>query len=170
MQPFVAIGQKLKSRGHRVRLATHDVFAKFVIEAGLEFFPVGGDPASLMEFMVQNPSLLPSFQSMMNKDVQKKRAMIQQLLKGFWASCVEADPISEAPFVADVIVANPPSFAHLHCAQAAGIPLHMVFTMPWTSTRAFPHPLANLSHDANMPRGTANQLSYTAVEWLTWQG
>jgi len=43
------------------------------------------------------------------------------------------DPDSDtgAPFVANAIIANPVSFAHIHCAQALSIPLHMLFTMPW---------------------------------------
>ncbi len=32
------------------------------------------------------------------------------------------------PFVADAIIANPPSFAHIHCAERLGIPLHLMFT------------------------------------------
>lgn len=48
VQPFVALGQELQRRGHRVRLATHERFKSFVREAGPEFYPVGGDPAELM--------------------------------------------------------------------------------------------------------------------------
>lgn len=33
--------------GHRVRLATHANFKDFVRTAGLEFFPLGGDPKVL---------------------------------------------------------------------------------------------------------------------------
>lgn len=55
VQPFVALGQELKNKyGHRVRLATHGTFKKFVEENGLEFFDIGGDPAELMAFMVKN--------------------------------------------------------------------------------------------------------------------
>lgn len=32
------------------------------------------------------------------------------------------------PFIADAIIANPPSFAHVHCAEKLGVPLHMMFT------------------------------------------
>lgn len=32
------------------------------------------------------------------------------------------------PFVADCIIANPPSFAHIHIAERLGIPLHIMFT------------------------------------------
>lgn len=48
VQPFVALGNELQKSGHRVRLATHNVFKKFVTDAGLEFYPIGGDPAELM--------------------------------------------------------------------------------------------------------------------------
>ena len=48
VQPFIALGNELQKFGHRVRLATHDVFKSFVMSAGLEFFPIGGNPAELM--------------------------------------------------------------------------------------------------------------------------
>jgi hypothetical protein len=48
VQPFVALGTALQRYGHRVRLATHDVFAEFVRKSGLEFYPIGGDPEDLM--------------------------------------------------------------------------------------------------------------------------
>ncbi|KAL6406718.1 hypothetical protein AUP68_09521 [Ilyonectria robusta] len=172
VQPFIALGTELQKHGHRVRLATHNVFDSFVRTAGLEFFPIGGDPAELMAYMVRNPGLIPSMQSLRDGDIQKKRKMMSEMLKGFWRSCIESDPISSAPFVADAIIANPPSFAHLHCAQALGIPVHLMFTMPWTSTRAFPHPLANIKigKGSGTEPLTANYISYAVVEFLTWQG
>jgi len=48
VQPFVAYGTALRRYGHRVRLATHNTFAGFVRQSGLEFYPIGGDPADLM--------------------------------------------------------------------------------------------------------------------------
>jgi hypothetical protein len=48
VQPFLALGHQLRSEGHRVRIASHDVFRDFVTKTGLEFFPIGGDPSSLM--------------------------------------------------------------------------------------------------------------------------
>lgn len=56
MQPFVALGQELQAVGHRIRIATHDVFDDFVTKSGLEFFPIGGDPADLMAVSIlQSP-------------------------------------------------------------------------------------------------------------------
>ena len=48
VQPFIALGNELQRHGHRIRLATHGVFEQFVLQAGLDFFAIGGDPAQLM--------------------------------------------------------------------------------------------------------------------------
>ncbi|KAF2014279.1 glycosyltransferase family 1 protein [Aaosphaeria arxii CBS 175.79] len=169
VQPFVALGQELQKYGHRVRLATHNTFKEFVTKSSLEFYPIGGDPKELMAYMVKNPGLIPSMKSLREGDIKKKRVMMTDILNGCWRSCVDADPDSHEPFVADAIIANPPSFAHIHCAQALGVPLHMMFTMPWSSTRAFPHPLANFKVGEIDP-ATINFASYGIVEFLTWQG
>lgn len=186
VQPFVALGNELQKYGHRVRLATHDIFKTFVTNAGLEFYPIGGDPAELMavrssfmsrcsrcslviQYMVKNPGLIPNMRTLREHEISKKRTMIATMLIGCWNSCVEPDPDSGAPFLANAIIANPPSFAHIHCAQALSIPVHFVFTMPWTSTRAFSHPLANMQNSSTDPK-LANYLSYGLVQILTWQG
>jgi UDP:flavonoid glycosyltransferase YjiC (YdhE family) len=192
VQPFVALGQVLKNKyNHRVRIATHPTFKQFVIENGLEFFSIGGDPAELMAFMVKNPGLMPGMDSLKSGDVGKRRKGIYEIVTGCWRSTIEAgdgtgaqvsddthsfdsnvsfgvDPTLN-PFVADAIIANPPSFAHVHIAEKLGIPLHLMFTMPWSPTQAIPHPLANIvssNTDANM----ANFVTYALVDMLTWQG
>lgn len=152
VQPFIALGKVLKQTyGHRVRLATHPVFKDFVAQNGLEFFSIGGDPAELMAFMVKNPGLMPGFDTIRSGDVGKRRKGIAEILRGTWRSCIETgngsgvDPLKQTveewmaadarlpdtlkkPFVADVIIANPPAFGHIHCAEKLGIPLHMMFT------------------------------------------
>lgn len=172
VQPFVALGTELQRYGHRVRLATHNVFHDFVNNSSsLEFYPIGGDPAELMAYMVKNPGLFPSMKTLRGGEIQRKRRMVAEILDGCWNSCIKPDPKTGAPFVADVIIANPPSFAHIHCAEALSIPLHLMFTMPWSPTRAFPHPLANLkTNGTTIEPGVANYLSYNLVEWMTWQG
>lgn len=137
MQPFVALGIELKkSYGHRIRLATHGTFKKFVEENGLEFFDIGGDPAELMAFMVKNPGLIPGMKSLRAGDVGKRRKGMAEIMQGCWNSCADADeakleedsPRNDRPFIANAIIANPPSFAHIHCAEKLGIPLHLMFT------------------------------------------
>jgi UDP:flavonoid glycosyltransferase YjiC (YdhE family) len=169
VQPFIALGNELQKHGHRVRIATHGIFDSFVRNAGLEFYPIGGNPADLMAYMVKNPGLIPKIKTLRAGDIQKKRSMVAEMLQGCWSSCIEDDPLTAIPFVADAIIANPPSFAHIHCAQALGIPVHLMFTMPWSHTTAFPHPLANLTY-SETSASFANYVSYGIVEWATWQG
>jgi hypothetical protein len=197
VQPFIALGRVLRSHGHRVRLATHPVFEAFVEENGLEFFSIGGDPAELMAFMVKNPGLLPGIESLRAGDVGKRRKEMAEIIDGCWRSCidllVDADgQVAEKKgerrprFIADAIIANPPSFAHIHCAEKLKIPLHIMFTwvcpntsrgdnvltcssMPWSPTTAFPHPLAN-TKISNVDPEMVNYLSYALVETMTWQG
>ncbi|KAL2262360.1 hypothetical protein VTK26DRAFT_1585 [Humicola hyalothermophila] len=178
VQPFVALGQVLRDTyGHRVRLATHANFRSFVEENGLEFFNIGGDPAKLMAFMVKNPGLMPGLDALKSGEIKMRRQEIHEILMGCWRSCIDAGdgmgvpPVntSSRPFVADAIIANPPSFAHIHIAEKLGIPLHMMFTMPWTPTRAFPHPLADIV-SANTDVAMTNYVSYALVEMMTWQG
>ncbi|KAJ9130911.1 UDP-Glycosyltransferase/glycogen phosphorylase [Pleurostoma richardsiae] len=186
VQPFVALGKVLKDvYGHRVRLATHPTFKDFVQQHGLEFFSIGGDPTRLMAFMVKNPGLRPSFRSVISGDVGQQRKHVAEYIQGCWRSCYRADDgtdddLSESlgsdsgsrprakHFVADCIIANPPSFAHIHCAEKLGIPLHIMFTMPYSPTQAFPHPLANIQASDADPQLT-NYISYALVELLSWQ-
>ncbi|KAI1843632.1 hypothetical protein JX266_010265 [Neoarthrinium moseri] len=194
VQPFIALGQVLKNTyGHRVRIATHSTFQKFVEENGLEFFNIGGDPAELMAFMVKNPGLMPGFDAVKSGEITKRRKGIEEIVWGCWRSCIEAgdglgpaprlerrqnaassteamvmDP-AHKPFVADAIIANPPSFAHIHIAEKLGVPVHLMFTMPWSPTRAFPQPLANIQ-SSNTDPVTTNYVSYALVEMMTWQG
>ncbi|KAI2737066.1 CAZyme family GT1 [Penicillium roqueforti] len=186
IQPFVALGKELKAHGHRVRLATHLAFRQFVLDTGLEFFNIGGDPEELMAYMVKNPGLLPGFKAIRSGDIQRRRREMKEIFNGCWKSCFEKgdgtylhqikeDPFSKTvdyrqrPFVADAIIANPPSLAHIHCAQRLGIPLHIIFTMPWSPTQSFPHPLANV-HRRNCKPTIANFVSYNIVDMMVWEG
>ncbi|CAE7171300.1 unnamed protein product, partial [Rhizoctonia solani] len=122
--------------------------------------------------MVRNPGLIPGFESMRNGDIGKKQAMVAEMLDRCYLSCYEADEgsLGERGFVADAIISNPPTFAHIHCAEALGIPLLLSFTMPWCSTASFPHPLVNIKQNGSHEPKAVNYYSYTLVDMLTWQG
>ena len=132
-----------------------------------------------------------------------RRAEFAIILEGCWRSCIESGngmggdrkealqsadaQVEEADrcFIADAIIANPPSYGHIHCAEKLGIPLHMMFTlvmtpflltnadisfrMPWSPTQYFPHPLASLQGNKSDPK-IANYMSYMIMELLAWQG
>ncbi|KIX04000.1 uncharacterized protein Z518_07553 [Rhinocladiella mackenziei CBS 650.93] len=182
IQPFLKIGRTLRDKyHHRVRIATHPTFKKFVEEdVGLEFFSVGGDPSELMAFMVKNPGLIPSLETVKAGEIGRRRESMYRMFQGFWKACINATDDetdtanlklmgSKPPFVADAIIANPPSFAHYHCAEKLSIPLHLVFTFPYSPTQAFPHPLANIKA-SNVDQRYTNFMSYPLVDLMIWQG
>lgn len=181
-QPFLKIGKVLKEQyGHRVRIATHPAFRDFVEkDTGLDFFSVGGDPAELMAFMVKNPGMIPTLETVRAGDIGRRRQAMAEMFEGFWRACINATDdekdVKNArmmgekdPFIADLIIANPPSFAHVHCAEALGIPLLLAFTFPYTPTKSFPHPLATIKK-SNVDPGYSNFMSYPLVEMMVWQG
>jgi len=170
IQPFIPIGRRLAER-HRVRIATHREFRPMVERAGLEFYPLGGNPHEMMEYIVKTGgSILPTRLDQLWEDVPKKRAMIAEIVASTWRACTEADleQPGARPFRADLIVANPPSYGHIHCAEALHIPLHMIFTMPWSATRSFPHPFAQI--DPSVHRPVENFFSYGVIDLIVWAG
>ncbi|GKU89664.1 hypothetical protein SLEP1_g3777 [Rubroshorea leprosula] len=160
VQPFVAIGKRLQDYGHRVRLATHSNFKEFVLTAGLEFFPLGGDPKVLAGYMVKNKGFLPSGPS----EITIQRNQIKEIIFSLLPACRDPDPDSTIAFKADAIIANPPAYGHVHVAEALKVPLHIFFTMPWTPTSEFPHPLSRVKQPAGY------RLSYQIVDSLIWLG
>src|SRR5262249_52859702 len=170
VQPFVGIGTRL-GRQHRVRVATHAEFRSMVEGAGLEFYPLAGDPRGLLGYRVRTGGrFVPTRLAQIVEDAPRKRALIGEILESTWRACTQPDPDhpAGAPFTAEWIVANPPSYGHIHCAEALNVPLHMVFTMPWTATSAFPHPMTRLQPAEDRP--VRNFLSYGVANPLMWGG
>ncbi|KAJ9527973.1 hypothetical protein QJQ45_005588 [Haematococcus lacustris] len=179
VQPFVGIGLKLQEFGHRVRLASHAVYrepssllVQFITGFGLEFYPLGGDPKVLSEYVVKHRGILPGWDI---SEVRQQQEQVRQILYSTYGACTESDPLHpDQPFKADAIVANPPAYGHTHCAERLNVPLHIVFTMPWTPTKAFPQPFARIDVDMtrcnSKARQVMNWLSYFAMEDLAWVG
>lgn len=98
IQPFIKIAKILKDKhGHRVRLATHPAFKEFIEEKGLEFFSVGGDPSELMAFMVKNPGLIPSMDTVRKGEIGRRRAQMSEMFEGMWRACVKATDDEKDP-------------------------------------------------------------------------
>lgn len=53
---------------------------------------------------------------------------ILKMINGCWLSCHSPCPNTGRTFAADAIISNPPAFAHVHCAEALGIPLLLSFS------------------------------------------
>ncbi|XP_015071403.1 sterol 3-beta-glucosyltransferase UGT80B1 [Solanum pennellii] len=160
VQPFLAMAKRLQAFGHHVRLATHSNFRDFVKSGGIDYYPLGGDPRVLAGYMARNKGLIPSGPGEISVQRKQLKAIIESLLP----ACTEPDIETGEPFRAQAIIANPPAYGHAHVAEALGVPLHIFFTMPWTPTSEFPHPMARV------PQPAAYWLSYILVDLLVWWG
>ncbi|CAN6209965.1 unnamed protein product [Urochloa humidicola] len=160
VQPFIAIGKRLQDYGHRVRLATHANFKDFVMTTGLEFYPLGGDPKVLAGYMVKNKGFLPATPS----EIPIQRKQIRDIIFSLLPACKDPDIDTGVSFSADAIIANPAAYGHVHVAEALNIPIHIIFTMPWTPTCEFPHPFSRVKQSAGY------RLSYQIVDSFVWLG
>ncbi|RDX82337.1 Sterol 3-beta-glucosyltransferase UGT80B1 [Mucuna pruriens] len=152
---ILVVGTRGDEYGHCVRLATHADFDTFVKSAGVDFYPLGGDP-----HMARNKGIIPSGPTEVSIQRKQLKAIIDSLLP----ACTAPDLETGVPFRAQAIIANPTACGHAHVAEALGVPLHIFFTMPWTPTYEFPHPLARV------PQSAGYWLSYIIVDLLIWWG
>ncbi|CAE7182837.1 unnamed protein product, partial [Rhizoctonia solani] len=172
VQSYIALGQQLQEYGHTVRISTHEAFRSLAKNAGLMFFNIGGDPNEFAVYVDRNPGLAPGADSFKNGVAGKNQQVVAEMLDRCLLSCYaeDEDARGEPGFAADLIISNPPTFAHIHCAEALGIPLHLSSVMPWSPTAAFPHPLVNIKQNDEADSRMANYYSYKLVDVMNWQG
>ena len=54
VQPYIALGLRLKKEGHRVTIVTHEEYKEWIVGFGIEHRIAGGDPGALMKLSVEN--------------------------------------------------------------------------------------------------------------------
>ncbi|PWN32538.1 UDP-Glycosyltransferase/glycogen phosphorylase [Meira miltonrushii] len=153
VQPYIALGRGLQREGHRVRIATHAEFGKWIESFGIEFCEIGGDPAELMRICIENGTFTLAF---VRESVTKFRGWLDDLLLSCWHACQGTD----------VIIESPSAIAGIHIAEALRIPYYRAFTMPWTRTRSYPHAFAVPSRRAG---GNYNYMSYVIFDQVFWR-
>ncbi|DBA00178.1 TPA: hypothetical protein N0F65_007803 [Lagenidium giganteum] len=175
---FVAVGLKLARDGHRVRIAAHGMFRQQVLDRGLEFYPLAGEPTNVHD-------VIKHLYAMKNATVFQRLtaqspvfATLKEMIFSLWPAAVGPDPDAFGPgeigeeFRADVLISHPMLFGHVDVAQRLGIPLHMMCALPCSPTLAFPHILSSYFADADQLDGTyreTNCLTYGVVDTVLWR-
>ena len=182
VMPFVTMAKVMSERyGHVTRICTHSDLRGAVEQAGLRFYPLGGN-AKQMAGWGPSFSLVPKtlLKLALDPSTSKKLIVCRAMVNGSLGACTEPDPLDPngEPFHADVIMANPMCLGHIHCAEALGVPLHLFFPNPWVATKDYPHSFSGWSYPSRATPGvgigyewikkSANFLSYRLVDGVLW--
>jgi sterol 3beta-glucosyltransferase len=155
VQPYLALGVKLKEKGHQVRIAGFENYADFVKSHGLDFFPIRGDVSIVAAGEdgksargADNPlRLVLSF--------NKLKSYIFDLQKDFFEACSGAD----------IIVYHPGAPIGYFAAQHFNVPSVFASPFPMAATREYP---AILFYDKlHLGRGV-NLLTHRVFEQIFW--
>lgn len=127
---FTAVAVWLRDKfGHRIRVATHPDYQAQVEGCRLEYFSLGGrckqhiggcgdyDAFGAQEWI----------KSRGPAERERWKESVHAMLEDTWRACVT--PFASdggKPFIADAIVACHKEFAHLHCAEKLGVPVHVL--------------------------------------------
>src|SRR5438105_15348561 len=93
VQPFIALGQELKKRGHEVRCTTHGDFEPLAQEAGIEFRPL---PGSALE-LFKNPKVIAGLRKghstfRVGRQLERpSRATLTAMVRAIITGCEGAD-------------------------------------------------------------------------------
>ena len=134
VQPFVALGQGLKGKGHQVSVCTHSSFEEFVTQYGLEYRFMNDD---MIRFLVsdQGHEVVESADGALGwlktaiKVSKHFKPIMRRMLEEEW----------QASQGADLIIYHPKAAGGYDIAEKLNIPLIISLPLPlMTPTRAFP--------------------------------
>lgn len=157
VQPYIALCKALLKEGHRPRIATHAEFEPWVRQHGIDFAPVDGNPAELMQICVEHGMFTYGFMKEANS---KFRGWLDDVCSSAWRACQGAD----------VLIESPSAMAGIHIAEALEIPYFRAFTMPWTRTRAYPHAFSVLEKKMGGGYNSITYITFDAIFWTAISG
>jgi len=93
VQPYVALGKGLRQAGHTVRLAAPAMFEAFVAEHGLEFAPLPGDPAQLVQQAIERAGPGPTLLALGRVILEYAIPLAREVMRGCIKACQGTDAI-----------------------------------------------------------------------------
>lgn len=137
VQPFLALGQGLKSRGHRVKLVTSVRFERFVTDQGLEFAGMPDDLLAILD-TDEGKSLIEGTQNVF--DTISKNIRLTRRLQPMQEDQLDACWSAAQDFAPDFVVFHPKGFAGPQIAEAFHCPALLALPFPMlVPTGDWPH-------------------------------
>ena len=125
IDPFVALGKRLQSRGHHVRIAAFRRFEEYIRSEGFEYAPLAGDAAEVIRLLIGEQ--VSSFQYFRNLELLLKPVK-DEFLSNILSACRGMDAILYSLLGA----------VAWHAAESLRIPCFRVFFFPADPTGEFP--------------------------------
>jgi len=158
VQPYVALGAGLRRAGHEVRLAAPAMFESLVAGHGLEFAPLAGDPAQLVQQAVERAGTGATLLGLARVVLEHALPIAAQVMRGCMAACQGSDAIVHSLLL---------TTAGYEIARLLGVPDFSALIFPaFAPTGAFP----NQGMPA-LPLGPVyNRLTHRFFSALYWHG
>ena len=128
IQPYVALGLALKHAGQQVQITTFKNFEPFILESGLDFYPVQGDISSFMSSEVANNARQVDNPLKLLRSFNQMKEYVFDLQKDFFDACQGSD----------AIVYHPGASIGYFIAQHLRIPSILATPFPMAPTKAYP--------------------------------
>jgi len=156
VEPFVALGTRLRAAGHQVTLATHREFHELAGRYGVDVAELPGDPREMLATPAGRVLLAA------RTPVGLVRGL-RRLMDGI----ADSYPYAErAAAGADVVVYSTLALVGITVADWLGVPAVAAHLQPAQPTRAFPTP--TLPTTRPMPR-PVNRTTWRLAETLVWR-
>ena len=157
VQPYLPLGLGLQRAGFGVRLATFNTFREFVVEHGLEFAEISGDPRSTMNSEA-GQAWLQSGRNIITATKQMRRAVAgDEIIQSF-------NDVLEVCRGTDAIVYSFMGATAYHAAEKLEVPSIFALLQPFSRSRLTPSMIA-----PHLPLGGRyNLLTHYLSEQLIW--
>lgn len=125
IDPFIALGKRLQSRGHQVRIAALGRFEEYIRKEGFEYAPLAGDATEVIRLLIGEP--VSPFQYFRNLS-----ALLNPIKDEFLSDIVSACEGMDALLYSLI------GAVAWHVADKLDIPCFRVFFFPADPTGEFP--------------------------------
>jgi sterol 3beta-glucosyltransferase len=156
VQPYLALAIEIKKQGKKVRVATVTTFREMFQSYGIDFYPVGGDYASLNV----DPEMVRQAQ---RADNPLKMFLSFQKMKKYGIHMV--DDYYTACQGSDLIVYHPGVTVGYFLAEKFGIPSVLASPFPINRTREWP---SVILYGKVKSSPVVNTISYSMLQKMLW--
>jgi UDP:flavonoid glycosyltransferase YjiC (YdhE family) len=160
VQPYIALAAGLRRAGYRVQVVTHREFAPPIIERGLEFYPLPGEPSQILKEGVGRKWMHTGGRPLHfgYYFVKLMRPLLEALLSDMWQACQDSD----------VIVYSRLGIAAKSVAEKLNVPGILTSVQPLGRTRYYPAAGAPEAPDWIPGRRAYNWMSHLVLDQLFW--